>query len=410
MPRLKNAVPKYRLQKRSGQAIVTLNGRGYLLGPHGTDASRRQYDRLIAEWLDRGRQPAATESASLTIAELAARYLTFAEGHYVRDGKPSTEVIKLKSALKPLLSLYLDLDATEFAPAQLKVVRADMVKGGWSRNYTNSQVGVLVRMFKWAAVEGLLPPEIHAALSLLEGLRRGRTEAPETEKVRPVDNAVVEATLPHLSPVVRAMIGLQQATAMRPGELVILRPCDIDRSSDVWEYRPQRHKTEHHEHDRLICIGPKGQEILQPYLHRAAEAYCFSPQESIEWYRQQRHESRKTPIRYGNKPGSNRKPRPQRTPGKKYDVGSYRRAIQSACDIAFPAPEDVVADKDALAAWRNKHRWAPHQLRHTMATKVRKEFDLEAAKAVLGHSATNVTGIYAEVDRQRAVEVARKIG
>lgn len=410
MPRLKNAVPKYRLQKRSGQAIVTLNGRDYLLGPHGTDVSRRQYDRLIAEWLDRGRQPVVAESASLTIAELAARYLTFAEGHYVRDGKPSTEVIKLKSALKPLLSLYLDLDATEFAPAQLKVVRADMVKGGWSRNYTNSQVGVLVRMFKWSAVEGLLPPEIHAALSLLEGLRRGRTEAPETEKVRPVDDAVVTATLPHLSPVVRAMIGLQQATAMRPGELVILRPCDIDRSSDVWEYRPQRHKTEHHDHDRLICIGPRGQEILRPFLLRAAEGYCFSPLESVEWHRQQKHEARKTPIRYGNKPGSNRKPRPQRTPGRKYDVGSYRRAIHRACDIAFPAPEDVAADKDALDAWQSKHRWAPHQLRHTMATKVRKEFDLEAAKAVLGHSATNVTGIYAEVDRQRAVEVARKIG
>lgn len=392
MPRLKNAVPKYRHQKRSGQAIVTLNGRDFLLGPYGTDASRRQYDQLIAEWLDRGRQPVVTEVASLTIAELAARYLTFAEGYYVRDGKQSTEVTKLRSALKPLLSFYLDLDAKEFAPAQLKVVRAEMVKGGWSRNYTNSQVGVLVRMFKWAAVEGLLPPDVHAALSLLDGLRRGRTEARETKKVRPVEDAVVEATLPHLSPVVRAMIGLQQATAMRPGELVILRPCDIDRSSDIWEYTPQRHKTEHHEHDRLICIGPKGQEILRPYLLRAAEAYCFSPQESVEWHRQQKHEARKTPLRYGNKPGSNRKSRPQRTAGTMYDVASYRRAIHRACDIA------------------GCPKWAPHQLRHTMATKVRKEFDLEAAKAVLGHSATNVTGIYAEVDRQRAVEVARKIG
>ena len=45
-----------------------------------------------------------------------------------------------------------------------------------------------------------------------------------------------------------------------------------------------------------------------------------------------------------------------------------------------------------------------------MATRVRKEFDIEAAKAVLGHAATNVTGIYAEVDRQRAIEVARRIG
>lgn len=410
MPRLVNAVPKYRRHKKSGQAIVTLNGRDYLLGPHGTDVSRRQYDRLIAEWLDRGRQPVIEESAvSVTVAELAARYITYAEGHYVRDGKPATEVVKLRSALKPLLSLYLDLEAAAFTPAQLKVVRAEMVKGGWSRNYTNSQVGILVRMFKWGAVEGLLPPTVHAALSL-DGLRRGRTEARETKKVRPIDDAVVAATLQKLSPVVRAMIELQRATGMRPGELVILRPADIDRSADVWEYRPQRHKTEHHEHDRLICIGPKGQEILRPYLLRATESYCFSPLESVEWHRQQRHEARATPKSCGNKPGSNRKRRPLRTPGEKYDVASYRRAIHRACDAAFPAPKDMAADQEALAAWQNQHRWAPHQLRHTMATEVRRHFDLESAKAVLGHSAANVTGIYAEVDRQRAVEVARKIG
>ena len=57
MPRLKNSVPKYRQHKQSGQAIVTLNGRDFLLGHYGTKASGAKYDRLIAEWLDRGRQP-----------------------------------------------------------------------------------------------------------------------------------------------------------------------------------------------------------------------------------------------------------------------------------------------------------------------------------------------------------------
>lgn len=39
MPRLANAVPKYRKHKQSGQAIVTINGRDHLLGPHNTKAS-----------------------------------------------------------------------------------------------------------------------------------------------------------------------------------------------------------------------------------------------------------------------------------------------------------------------------------------------------------------------------------
>jgi site-specific recombinase XerD len=51
-----------------------------------------------------------------------------------------------------------------------------------------------------------------------------------------------------------------------------------------------------------------------------------------------------------------------------------------------------------------------HQLRHSMAARIRKEFDIEVAKAVLGHAAANVKGIYAEMDRQRAVEVASMIG
>jgi hypothetical protein len=45
MPRLTNSVPKYRRHKQSGQAIVTLNGRDYLLGPWRTKASKANYDR-----------------------------------------------------------------------------------------------------------------------------------------------------------------------------------------------------------------------------------------------------------------------------------------------------------------------------------------------------------------------------
>lgn len=79
------------------------------------------------------------------------------------------------------------------------------------------------------------------------------------------------------------MIELQRATGMRPGELCILRPSDVDRSCDIWEYRPTEHKTAHHDHDCVICIGPKGQDILRTYLLRPADAYCFSPRESTDW-------------------------------------------------------------------------------------------------------------------------------
>ena len=40
MPRLKRRVPSYRLHKRSGQAVVDLNGHDHHRGPYGTQVSR----------------------------------------------------------------------------------------------------------------------------------------------------------------------------------------------------------------------------------------------------------------------------------------------------------------------------------------------------------------------------------
>jgi integrase len=268
MPKLINAIPKYRQHKQSGQAIVTLNGRDYLLGPWRTKASKAKYDCLVAEWLARDRQPFVDVGSGLNIAELASRYWLYASKKHVRDGEPTAEHFKIKTALKHLLRLYEEQPAAEFATSHLKVVRQRMIDAGWSRNYFNSQVAVLVRMFKWAVCEALIPAAVHTALALVDGLRRGESAAPETAKIRGVDNATVQATLPYVSRIVRDMIELQLATGCRPGELVILKPGDVNREAEIWEYMPVQHKTEHLDHDRVICIGPRGQDILRQYRGR----------------------------------------------------------------------------------------------------------------------------------------------
>jgi hypothetical protein len=42
MPKLKKLLPSYCKHKASGQAVVTLSGREYYLGPHGTASGRSQ--------------------------------------------------------------------------------------------------------------------------------------------------------------------------------------------------------------------------------------------------------------------------------------------------------------------------------------------------------------------------------
>jgi hypothetical protein len=68
--------PRYRKHRASGQAIVVLCGQCFYLGPHGTETSKLEYDRLIAKWLARGRRlltDPVEESGGITLVELIAR-------------------------------------------------------------------------------------------------------------------------------------------------------------------------------------------------------------------------------------------------------------------------------------------------------------------------------------------------
>lgn len=47
-------IPSYR--RARGQAVVTLNGIDFYLGPYGSAQCRAEYDRVTAEWLARGRR------------------------------------------------------------------------------------------------------------------------------------------------------------------------------------------------------------------------------------------------------------------------------------------------------------------------------------------------------------------
>ena len=52
----------------------------------------------------------------------------------------------------------------------------------------------------------------------------------------------------------------------------------------------------------------------------------------------------------------------------------------------------------------------PHRLRHNAATSLRKKFGVELARIILGHATAFTTEIYAEVDRQQAMEIVGRVG
>lgn len=417
-------VPSYRRHKPTGQAVVTINGRDIYLGKWNTATSRAEYDRLVAEFLANGRQ--LRDEVDTTVVEVINAYRKFAEQYYRKNGEVTREYGCIKEALKIVRELYGRKLADDFGPLALKAVRQRMVDNGWSRGYINKSIGRIRRCFKWAVENELVRRDMYHGLMAVSGLRKGRSEAREPDPVMPVHDATVQATLPHLSPVVADMIRFQRITGCRPQDVCNLRPCDVDMSGEVWLYRPATHKTEHHGRERIIPIGPKGQDILRPYLLREKETHCFSPMDSEKKRREDLHANRSTPLSCGNRPGTNRRRKPKRSAGEHYTADSYRRAIHRACDFAFLPPEplsrrehetlqewlDRLTDKQRaeLEKWQSEHRWSPNRLRHSAATEIRKRFGLEGAQVILGHASADVTQVYAERDLQKAVEIMREVG
>ncbi|WP_406699189.1 site-specific integrase [Singulisphaera sp. Ch08] len=420
--------PSYRFHKPSGQAVVTLNGRDFYLGKHGTPQSLAEYDRLLAEWLVNGRHAAtrARENPTsgspvapdeLTISEMILAYIRYAEGYYRKGGKPTGEVAHIKYAMGHLRRLYGHTSAKNFGPLALKTVRQQIIDSGLCHNEVNRRTRIIVRAFKWATENELIPLSIHHGLRAVSGLRKGRSEARESLPVKPVADTLVDAIVPFVSRQVGAMIQLQRLSGMRPGEVCMLRTCDLDTSGRVWIYTPETHKTEHHGRDRQIYFGPAAQVVLRQWIRPDPIDYLFQPKEVVEESLAERRRNRKSPMTPSQQARA-KKPSPKKGPGACYTADSYRETIVKACAAAFPHPvlskipkKDLTSEqRRELKDWHRAHRWHPNQLRHNAATKLRREFGLDVARVILGHSSSTVTEVYAEVDRDKAIGVMGQIG
>lgn len=395
MPKLSKAKPRYCLHKASGQAVVRIASQDIYLGKYDSPDSRIAYRRVIQDW--KAQQPVRPAKplvapGSICVSEVILRYVKFAAEYYQKNGQETNEVRMIQAAASVLRELYGRTEARDFGPKALKECQQAMIRKDWCRTHINKQIGRLRRMFKWAVSEELIPGSVNESLQCVSGLKRGRSGAREGQKVRPVSDADLAATMEHLSSTVSDMIQLQRFTGARPGEICAMRPCDINRAATPWEYVPESHKTEHLDRERVVFIGPKAQAILLPYLLRAADAYCFSPAEADAKRRTAQHEARRTPMSCGNRPGTNVKRRPRRSPGTRYTTMAYGKAIRRAIEKAGVRP------------------WHPHQLRHTFATEVRKSYGLEAVQVLLGHSRADVSQLYAARDFALAARVAREVG
>lgn len=353
------------------------NGRLYVTDPHLKKqiylASPEAYEEWRAAFIERIRQCVTSAEPvvvlpgqRVTAARFCEAYLEHARDWYRKDGEPTSEVGVIESMCRRLVAVAGDKMIDRLRVADVEDFLKQCIADGLVRRTINALLRRLKTAARWGVRKEILSGATLGRILSVPAIRRGRTVAREKPKVRPVDLATVEKTLPCLAAVHQAMVRVQLLSGMRPGEICRLRADEIDRGSEPWEYVPASYKTEHmHEDDegeerrRRIFFGPQARAILKPLLEKCRET--------------------NKPLFRGRS-------------GRPISPQTYHSVVESA------------AKKAGV-----KH-WHPNMLRHTAGTLVREKYDAETARQYLGHEHLRTTELYAEQDLDKARRVAEDIG
>lgn len=438
MARQKSTIPTLRFHRSSGRYYLWLDGRRRYLG---TDRAAAEVlrARLVAAQADGNPHPPPVRTdPGLTVAEA---FLEFERRELPRKNDPRT-IARYRAAIDAALAVHARLPAAQFRSLALievrdhllalKVKRKRKARGPrkgprgkvlapapppppppapLSRSYVNHLVGCLQAAWAWLVSREVVPAETLAYVQAVRALREGE-DGRETPRVAPPEPDAVEATLPHMGPVIRAMSLLQLLTGARPGEICGMRRCDlstspaeklalpntklsiaafVDEESDelIWLFVPPRHKTSKKGKPRAVAIGPKARDVLRPFLDgRPADAPLFSPRLAVEGYRKSLGRSTAT----------------GRAPGERYNTQSYGKAVAKAVERGNRIRAAAVPPLPPIP------HWSPNQLRHRNATETSEEFDRETAAARLGHAGMDVIDIYAMQALRKAARAAAKMG
>lgn len=352
--------PGYCHHKASNQAYVRLDGRCFYLGVYGSPESHRRYASLIAD--HHAGEPidasARKRSRPLTVGELAEQYLN---REAQRFGPRNKNTYGARYAMLALTEHHAGLRATEFRPRALRSIQAMLAETGLARSEVNRRINRIRAAFRWAVGEELLPESIHAALTVVPGLRRG--EARDNPPRGPVDPARVEETVSWLETHGRIgaarLVRFLRWTGCRPSEACGLQRSHLDLDHDPPLLVLVAHKTR----DRI------GEDRVLPLNHLAVEVVHEALADTT---------TPDVPLFLS-------------TRGDAYTANGLYQSIRAACRSLEQRP------------------WSPYQLRHLVATEAIAATGSEAATAaMLGHTPSSTVVRRYSTDRLQLATLASR--
>jgi integrase len=356
------SLPKYCLHRNSGQAYVSLGGKSIYLGKYGTEESRVKYNETVGRWVANGRKIQEVVSGSPTIGFVLDKYFDHATIYYRKRGRSTSEIRHIRTVSSRFRRLYGSEIASEYTPSRHKTLRQSWVQSGLSRVTVNRYARTVLRILSWAVENEYLDGTVVHSIREVAPLPKGRSEARETDPIGPAPEESFRAIVESGHRILADLIRVQLYTGARPGEVCEMRLQEIDRSGEIWIYRPTSHKTEHRGKSREIAIGPRSQEILAARVARCRKDtdYLFHPRSN---------------------------------PGSPYRERSYHETLRYQC-LKLGVPH-----------------FHPNQIRHSALTAIRRRFGLEGGRVVGGHSDAMTTSVYAQFDDlAEARKIASEMG
>jgi integrase len=366
MPRPRNSIPKFSVD-RNGRAFTKVDGCFISLGRGDNPESRRRYAAVLTAHTSGQPIPTASAAApaeprsTVTLNELMLRYVTDALPRFsVAERHCQLSVIRLAR------QLFGQTPVAEFGPLKLRTLRNAMVAGDpnevdaegkpkprkpWSRNTVNRQVKRLRAIIRWGVSWELVSASVVDALDTVASLTASETTAHEAKPRMAVPDADFQAVRLALREKHRDMLDLLSLTGARPGELLKLTTGMIERTEPVWRCELVEHKTAHRGKRRVLFFNAAAQLILRKYLQADPDARLLK-------------------MRRDN----------------------FGHTIKRACIRAGVTP------------------FCPHQVRHTVATKLVDEIGTEGTQRLMGHATAAMTAHYSKAAEKQARDAVERLG